>query len=592
LADLQPIENVYPFAGGIQSDGNTTERRWEDLENLLPPAGSGTGLKPRNGIEYVHQLTTEVVEGCTVHLVTLDDVTRTKVVALMNASTGQIVKIDEYTEQYGRKALDPYAGGHPDDPTLDFVNPVLPDVDAAELEFGAAAVSGDAGTTFEVPLTGVGFPGDVAGASYVILNEAGEIATAEVVTPEGTCSATAGEDFILTGTLEVEVNSGVVGQVLTAYLYAPTDCTLSNPSHKDFTVNGEELDTYAPIMYENIATNDTTIDVVFWDVESYFAIGTTPVTVTLTGLSASGSLASAFRCGPDYFAVLTAHSGSVGKLHLYSLAAVRAGTLTPTRTVTINGTLTEPRRWGAFPHNNGKLYFVDYTNLHTVTLSTGALSTAAISGMDVYDTDDFIGEFRARRISSDGYLLMPVDESASNHYLLKINPTTAAIAHTSPVSVNKSLAHCAPLPNGEVYVATNNGHDQFKYVSNLSSRTSLGTLDFSATFPNAGGPAVTAAGDVSMYAYENGGSAYVQLFNPTTGALLGTDPYATSSQEFVYGHSTLSSTQLVRVQDDGFLQVFNATTGEIDEVVPVPAFDQVVPDAFAYECQYIVTAHP
>src|SRR5687768_10743174 len=53
MTDRRQIEQSIPFEGGVTSDGITTERAWEDMENLVPIPGKRGRLRPRQGVQNV-----------------------------------------------------------------------------------------------------------------------------------------------------------------------------------------------------------------------------------------------------------------------------------------------------------------------------------------------------------------------------------------------------------------------------------------------------------------------------------------------------------------------------------------------------------
>lgn len=250
MADAQRIERALPFAGGVISDSSVTARQWEDMENLLPRMGGGSGLKPRGGILWIQQLTTSVAEGCVVFLVKLDNVTDRSLVVLMNASTGQILILGEQAEQFGRKAQDPWSGGlDPDDPNggdngvaenalpFGYCEPFVrfaPEVPPLHgLGGSGVPILVPRGGIFYLPIYFYGDPGDAGTVDYFILNSSGALATSEVDLPTGTVSLVWNPSIQfggMNGALDphyITINPDAVRQELTVYL--------SNPFYADDT---------------------------------------------------------------------------------------------------------------------------------------------------------------------------------------------------------------------------------------------------------------------------------------------------------------------------------------------------------------------
>lgn len=102
---------VIPFSGGVISDAPATEADGYDMENLLPPAGGGRGLVPRDGVEYLLRLETNDTSGHVIHAVSLDDAARTFLVVVSDAATGRVELISDHTDMEGMQAIPPRGGG-------------------------------------------------------------------------------------------------------------------------------------------------------------------------------------------------------------------------------------------------------------------------------------------------------------------------------------------------------------------------------------------------------------------------------------------------------------------------------------------------
>src|SRR5690606_6121065 len=81
------------------------------MENLLPPAGGGRGLVPRDGVVPVVQLETEDTTGHVIHAVQLDDSSRTFLVTVSNAVTGEVTLISDHMDMEGMAGMVPRGGG-------------------------------------------------------------------------------------------------------------------------------------------------------------------------------------------------------------------------------------------------------------------------------------------------------------------------------------------------------------------------------------------------------------------------------------------------------------------------------------------------
>lgn len=126
---------TIPFVGGVMTDATANDLPCYDLENFLPPPGMNNGLAPRDGILPYVDLSGSTLEstGAVILEITNDDPARTRTIAVMQADGKEIIRLGTYTDMEGRKGLNPYSGGEPNDPNNDgddlpYTPPVPPPV--------------------------------------------------------------------------------------------------------------------------------------------------------------------------------------------------------------------------------------------------------------------------------------------------------------------------------------------------------------------------------------------------------------------------------------------------------------------------------
>lgn len=230
MGERQPLREEILFSGGMTTDNDVTQKRWTDQENLVPPPGRGTGLKPRRGIEPVLQLSSPESTGCEVFLIELDDVTRTKMLACRNASTGEIIKLGEYTNQAGKAPQRPYSGGFdPDDPNGQETGPGFGDDPPPESQgmtppyfyLQSSYYWTEGGATFTATVYRAGSTADAATVKYVTANGTGAAGT-DYTAASGTLSFAAGET---SKTISVTIaGSGIaIDKTFFIHLFDPSD---------------------------------------------------------------------------------------------------------------------------------------------------------------------------------------------------------------------------------------------------------------------------------------------------------------------------------------------------------------------------------
>lgn len=447
-------EKVMPFSGGVISDTDATTAQWIDQENLLPAFQGGPGLKPRAGIESIASLSTLRTSGCVVFLVTLDDNTQTKLVVFLNASTDQIIYIGEYSEQFGRKAQEPWEGGRdPDDPG----GPIWPVLNVCKsfMKFGSGPVSGTAGQTINLPLVGVGIQYGAVGAYAFILNASGQIASAdfEDATAAGGYVLPTGLGTVLQGDLPVQSKTSAGGKTFTAYLWNPEQGTLENPTKLEFTVNHPAR---GIIAYRATAAS------VAIAVQVYN--GGTILGRLLTAPSGwSSSTGFLVRLSDDVVgAVNNALSGNPLTLSLYSLdsivAANSATAVAPYATATMT-TLATLGLESIYTSSSGKCYALgsvpglgsagssDEGEIVEIDLATGSVSAPVAITLGSALHYNTAASHRVSCLTTDGYVHIGVTDGGANlHYVAKINKATGGIySRTTGATEHKPTSI---LPNG------------------------------------------------------------------------------------------------------------------------------------------------
>lgn len=231
MPDTKRADRLIAFSGGVLSDTVGPGDGAAYLENLVPPTSSNMGLAPREGIEWLYTLpdTTRTNNTCSVFLVTLDDITRQKMVVVQDPSTKQILHITKYTEQAGVTALPPFGCGHAslDDPGGEGCHlPVTP-TPAPEfgnlLYFEHDAVDVVAGEVVTLTVKGVNQGGTTAWSTEDDTGKAGT----DYTETGGNVTASDSSD----GSISVQTAGAGLGKKFQVYLYDPAgDARLKNPS--------------------------------------------------------------------------------------------------------------------------------------------------------------------------------------------------------------------------------------------------------------------------------------------------------------------------------------------------------------------------
>lgn len=114
------VDRVFELEAGVVTDRPLTSRDRADTENLIPGIGQDSKPRVRPGVRHYKALQSTLDEGRSVHLVDINERTKTRLVAVQDAQTGAITHLWNYTEQIGRQMPPDITAGRGGDVPLFF----------------------------------------------------------------------------------------------------------------------------------------------------------------------------------------------------------------------------------------------------------------------------------------------------------------------------------------------------------------------------------------------------------------------------------------------------------------------------------------
>lgn len=466
MADFQKRDRLLDFKGGVLTDAPAILRPVEAMENLLPPQGFGMGLDPRDGIEAIIKVESQVAPhtGIGIFEITIDDCGRQKILALMDKATGEYRLLTKHTDQEGRVSIPPETGGEL--PVTPEVEPVFGNL----MYFAAATATAAAGATTGITVEAANAGGTCDwGIDFVT-------AVAGVDLEDQTGTVTADENT--SGTINVTVSADATpGRTFDVYLADPAavDTYLKNPTVCRVTV-GEYIVTN-PMLYNirDAVDGNTPIDIISYDAET--EAFTTNDTVLIPEPSADSSI-RVMRT-PNYLLILEAFHSAYGagqtKLSIFKVSQVIADTLAP---VVLEFDVPDRSEVGGlwtgalYPYAGDKAILLIETTMHTIDLVTGDYTSAEITNLPSNMQEETLMNVAYQStVDINGDLIAWYRTNEASGYvagLVKINPATAAVTAslTDTATEGSHPQTFLPMASAEMYkpssdLGTTQKHDKF-----------------------------------------------------------------------------------------------------------------------------------